>query len=60
MILVLGKARSHKAPNLGFSGAESPGQFNVSPKNGAGHMMHEWACCCDEAANRQLPIALAL
>ena len=25
VILVLGKARSHRAPNLGCSGAESPG-----------------------------------
>ena len=23
-------------------------------------MMHEWARCCDEAANHQLPIAVAV
>ena len=33
MILVLGKARSCKVLNLGCSGAESPGSFNVLPKN---------------------------
>ena len=32
MILVLGKARSHRAPNLGFRRAESPGWVDVSPK----------------------------
>ena len=31
--LVLGKARSRRAPNLGCSGAESPGWFDVLPKN---------------------------
>ena len=30
--LVLGKARSHRAPNLRCSGAESPGWFAVLPK----------------------------
>ena len=33
VILVLGKARSHMVLNLGCSGAESPGWFDVSPKN---------------------------
>ena len=46
-------------PNLGCRGAESPGWFDVSPKNSAWDVMHEWACCCDEAANHQLPIAEA-
>ena len=32
MILVLGWARSHRAPNLGCRGAKFPGWFNVSPK----------------------------
>ena len=53
-----GKARSHGAPNLGCSGAESPGWFDVSQNNcmrcdawaGRGH---------DEAVNHQLPIAAA-
>ena len=31
--LVLGKARNLRASNLGCSGAESPGWFDVSPKN---------------------------
>ena len=33
VISVLGKARSHTAPNLGSSGAESPEWFDVSPEN---------------------------
>ena len=57
MILVLGKAGSHRAPNLGCMGAESPGWLDVSPKNSSWDMMHELACCRDEAANHQLPIA---
>ena len=59
VILVLGKAKSHRASNLGYRGAESPGWFDVSPKNSAWDVMHEWACCCDEAANHQLSIAAA-
>ena len=59
VILVLGKARSCRAPDLGCSGAESPGWLEVSPKNSAWNMMHEQVYCCDEAANHQLPIAEA-
>ena len=40
-------------------GAESPGWLDVSSKNSAGGMMHEQACCRDEAANHQLPITAA-
>ena len=50
VILVLGKAKSHTAPTLGLSVAESPGWFDVLPKNSAQDMMHEQAHCCDEAA----------
>ena len=57
LILVLGETRSHKAPNLSCMGPESPGWFDVLPKNSAWDVMHEQACCCDEAANCQLPIA---
>ena len=32
VILVLGKARSHMVPNLGYRGAESPRWFDVSPE----------------------------
>ena len=32
VILVLGKARSHRTPNLGCTGAESPGWFDVLQK----------------------------
>ena len=44
---------------LGCSGAESPGWFDVSPKNSAGDMVHEQVRRYDEAANHQLPIAVA-
>ena len=33
VILVLGKAKSHRVPNLGWRGAELPGWFDVSQKN---------------------------
>ena len=56
VILVLGKVRISRAPNLGYSGAELPGCFDISPKNCAWDMVHEQACC-DKAANDQLPIA---
>ena len=55
---VLGKARSHRAPNLGCRETESPEWFNVSPKNSAQGAMHEWVHCCDEAANHQLVTAV--
>ena len=58
-ILVLRKARNRRASNLGCQRAESPGWFDVLPKNSAWDMMHEWAHCHDEAANHQLPIAVA-
>ena len=57
--LSFGKARSHRAPNLGCSGAESPGWFDVSTKNSAWDMMHEWAHCYGEVAIQQLPISAA-
>ena len=57
--IVFEKARSHRMPNLGCSGAESPGWFDVSPKISAWDVMHEQAHCCDEAANQWLPIAAA-
>ena len=41
MILILGKAKSRRAPNLGYRGVESPRWFDVSPKNFARHW--EWA-----------------
>ena len=59
VILVLGKVRSHRAPYLGCRGTESPGWFDVSPKNSSQEMMHEWTHCRDEAAIHQLPIAAA-
>ena len=59
VILVLGKTRSCMAPNVEYRGAESPGWFDVLPKNSASDMMYKWAYCHDEAANHQLPIAAA-
>ena len=59
MILGLGKARSHRAPNLGCRGPESPGWFDVLPKNSTWDVMHKWAHCRDEVANHQLPVAAA-
>ena len=58
-ILVLGKARSHRVPNLGCSGADSPGWFDVLPKNSAGDLMHEQLRYHDEAANHQSAITVA-
>ena len=59
MILVLRKPGSHRAPYLSCRGAESPGWFDVLPKNSARDVMHERVHCHDEAANHQLPIAVA-
>ena len=59
VILVLGKAGSHRAPNLGCRRAESSGWFDVPPKNSARDVMREQACCCDEAARHQVPTAAA-
>ena len=58
VILVLGKARSHRVPNLGWRGNVSSGWFDVSPKSCAWDVMHKGACCRDEAANHQLPTAV--
>ena len=41
------------------AGPESPGWFDVLPKNSAWDVIHERARCHDEAANHQLPIAVA-
>ena len=59
MILVLGKARSCRVPNLGCRGTESPGCFDVLLKNSAQDVMREQVRCRDEIANHQLPIAVA-
>ena len=59
VILVLGKARSCRVPNVGCSGAESPEWFDVLPKKSTRDVMHEWEHCHEEAANHQLPVAVA-
>ena len=58
VILVLGKARSLRVPNLGCRGVESPGWFDDLPQT-AQDMLHECVRYHDEAANHQLPIAAA-
>ena len=55
----MGKAWSHRMPNLGCRGAESPEWFDVLPKHSAWDGMHKWAHCCDEVPFHQLPIAVA-
>ena len=57
VILVFGKARNCRPPNLGSRVFESPGWFDISSKNSAQDVIHEWVRCHDEAANHQLPIA---
>ena len=61
VILVWGKVRSHKAPNLVCSGAESPAWFDVLRKISyiTWDVMHEQVHCYDDTANHQLPIAAA-
>ena len=60
VILVLGRARSHRAPNLGYRGAESPGWLVFQKKNSAQDMIHEQVCCHNEAADHQLPTTVAV
>ena len=55
VVLVLGKARSCRAPNLGCSGAESSVRFDVLLKHSAQDVTYKQTCCRDEAANHQLP-----
>ena len=59
MILVLGKAKSHRVPNLDCSGAELPKRLDVSAKNSAVDMIHKQACCYHKAAHHQLFIGEA-
>ena len=44
VILVLGKARSHRVPNLGYRDAESPGWLDVSPTHPAEGLL-SWQSC---------------
>ena len=45
VILVLGKARSHRVPNLGWMGLSHLGNSMFCQKNSAGHVMHDLVCC---------------
>ena len=57
MILVLGKVRSHRAPDLCCRGTESPGWFDVLPENSAWDMRHDaWAGALSQWSC-QLPVA---
>ena len=58
VILVLGKARNHRAQNLGYRGVESPGWFDVLPKT-AQDVRHEPTHWCDETVIHRLPRAAA-
>ena len=51
VILVLGKARSHRAPNLGYSGPESPGWFEVSLKTAWDVGALSWWSCQSPVAH---------
>ena len=51
MILVWGKARSHRTPNLGCRWAESPGSLDVFLQIVAWNVMNKQSCYCDESAN---------
>ena len=51
VILVLGKARSHRVPNLGCGGAESPGWFDVLQNT-----VHEMSCMSGHVVMMKLPI----
>ena len=53
VILVLGKAKSHRVPNLCRRGAESPGWFGVSSKHSAWDLTHKQVRCRDETANHR-------
>ena len=60
VILVLGKARGSRAPNLGCRGVQSPGWFDISSKISAQDVTCEQVHCRDEPGNHQLPIAAAI
>ena len=60
LILVWGKARSHRAPNLSCrEGLNHLGDLKFHQKT-ARDMIYEWVHCCDAAAKHQLPIAVAV
>ena len=59
VILVLGKARSCRAPNLGGRGLGHTSGLMLYQKNSEHNVMHEQALCPEEVANHQLPIAAA-
>ena len=55
-VISFGEARSLRVPNLGHTGAESRGWFDVSQKTSAWDVMHEQMCCHDKGAIHQLRI----
>ena len=57
--LAKSQKRSHRVTNLSCMETESPGWFDILPKNSPWDKVHEQVCCHDEAANHQLPIAAA-
>ena len=59
VILVLGKVRSHRVPNLGFAGGLSHLGDLMFHQNLRLDMMYQPVHCRDKAANHQLPVAVA-
>ena len=57
VIVVLGKATSHRVPKLDSNGAKSPGWFDVLPRISARDVRHDQMHSHSEAANHQLPRA---
>ena len=60
VILVLGKSRSCRAPNLGCRWDWVTWAIWCFAKKLCKDVMHQWARCADECAHRQLPIAAAV
>ena len=58
VVLVFGKSKIHRAPNLGCRGLSHRGDL-LSHGKTARDVMQEWTCCRDEAASHQVPRAAA-
>ena len=60
LILALGKARSHREPNLGCRGTDRPERCDVFPKKPARELRNGKAHCHDKATSHHLPITAAV
>ena len=54
-----GKSQEFQDAKSGLHRGKSPGWFDISPKISAQEVMHEQGLCPGQAANHQLPIAVA-